>query len=487
MEQWDPIKYVSSNKNVQELLKMLYDHGSASYDQIKHLANSHVIQQLDQFGLIEYDQSRAFGLTKETVIKQSNYQLSTKGNSWYQLIIKLATLSNDVVIVQISIGDFKKFVNHLNNFLYSDKPEEIKDAYEFLLDDSSGNFYQRSDAKLNHLRDSARRLQTELIKVRNDHSLANAIDSLRKHVNEFSSVSNDILNVLIKEGETIKERLNQLKNLNSSHFYKNIAHHIEGATTNDTTADRIKNNVNRFIDQITKNGIYENYTQKLLATQKILTNINDYLNDIDKNMETKGLLIDLAKQFFNEPSVKKCEEKFNKLMSNKTIHHITTNNIASVNGRNLVMTMPDAKPKPKVKPKIDKKRQQYETDKLEVIELSKQLKQLKLYSKIMQNPIVSGSYDNNSYFAIRQAILNNGSEETLNDPTTLCVKTIPSNETIVIETTLPNRKTARFTIPNYSLEVIQKNAINSHITKTERGIASLTTKIANYEQRQGIR
>lgn len=151
------------------------------------------------------------------------------------------------------------------------------------------------------------------------------------------------------------------------------------------------------------------------------------------------------------------------------------------------MTMPDAKPKPKVKPKIDKKRQQYETDKLEVIELSKQLKQLKLYSKIMQNPIVSGSYDNNSYFAIRQAILNNGSEETLNDPTTLCVKTIPSNETIVIETTLPNRKTARFTIPNYSLEVIQKNAINSHITKTERGIASLTTKIANYEQRQGIR
>lgn len=417
MEQWDPIKYVSSNKNVQELLKMLYDHGSASYDQIKHLANGHVIKQLDQFGLIEYDQSRAFGLTQETVIKQSNYQLSTKGNSWYQLIIKLATLSNDVVIVQISIGDFKKFVNHLNNFLYSDKPEEIKDAYEFLLDDSSGNFYQRSDAKLNHLRDSARRLQTELIKVRNDHSLANAIDSLRKHVNEFSSVSNDILNVLIKEGETIKERLNQLKNLNSSHFYNNIAHHIEGATTNDTTADRIKNNVNRFIDQITKNGVYENYTQKLLATQKILTNINDYLNDIDKNMETKGLLIDLAKQFFNEPSVEKCEEKFNKLMSNKTIHHITTNNIASVNGRNLVMTMPDAKPKPKVKPKIDKKRQQYETDKLEVIELSKQLKQLKLYSKIMQNPIVSGSYDNNSYFAIRQAILNNGSEETLNDPT----------------------------------------------------------------------
>ena len=194
MEQWDPIKYVSSNKNVQELLKMLYDHGSASYDQIKHLANGHVIKQLDQFGLIEYDQSRAFGLTQETVIKQSNYQLSTKGNSWYQLIIKLATLSNDVVIVQISIGDFKKFVNHLNNFLYSDKPEEIKDAYEFLLDDSSGNFYQRSDAKLNHLRDSARRLQTELIKVRNDHSLANAIDSLRKHVNEFSSVSNDVNN-----------------------------------------------------------------------------------------------------------------------------------------------------------------------------------------------------------------------------------------------------------------------------------------------------
>lgn len=339
MEQWEPIKYVSSNKNVQELLKMLYDHGSASYDQIKHLANSHVIQQLDQFGLIEYDQSRAFGLTKETVIKQSNYQLSTKGTNWYRVIISLATLSNDTVIVQLSIGDFKKFVNHLNNFLYSDKPEEIKDAYEFLLDDSSGNFYQRSDAKLNHLRDSARRLQTELIKVRNDKSLASAIDSLRKHVNEFSSVSNDILNVLIKEGETIKERLNQLKNLNSSHFYNNIAHHIEGATTNDTTADRIKNNVNRFIDQITKNGVYENYTQKLLATQKILTNINDYLNDIDKNMETKGLLIDLAKQFFNEPSVEKCEEKFNKLMSNKTIHHVTTNGIASINGRDLVMTM----------------------------------------------------------------------------------------------------------------------------------------------------
>lgn len=252
MEQWEPIKYVSSNKNVQELLKMLYDHGSASYDQIKHLANSHVIQQLDSFGLIEYDQSRAFGLTKETVIKQSNYQLSTKGTNWYRLIISLATLSNDTVIVQLSIGDFKKFVNHLNNFLYSEDPEQIKDAYEFLLDDTSGNFYQRSDAKLNHLRDSARRLHTELINVRNDDSLLGAIDKLEKHINEFSSVSNDILDVLLKEGEMIKERLDQLKNLESSHFYENIAHHIEGATTNDSTAERIKNNVNRFVDQITK-------------------------------------------------------------------------------------------------------------------------------------------------------------------------------------------------------------------------------------------
>lgn len=483
MEQWEPIKYVSSNKNVQELLKMLYDHGSASYDQIKHLANSHVIQQLDSFGLIEYDQSRAFGLTKETVIKQSNYQLSTKGTNWYRIIISLATLSNDTVIVQLSIGDFKKFVNHLNNFLYSDKPEEIKDAYEFLLDDTSGNFYQRSDAKLNHLRDSARRLHTELINVRNDDSLLGAIDKLEKHINEFSSVSNDILNVLLKEGETIKERLDQLKNLESSHFYENIAHHIEGATTNDSTAERIKNNVNRFVDQITKNGVYENYTQKLLDVQKILTQINDYLKDIHKNMETKGLLIDLAKQFFNEPSVEKCEEKFNKLMSNKTIHHITTNSIASINGRDIVMTMPDAKPEPK----INKKEQQYEMDKLEVRSLSKQLKTLKLHYKIMQSPVTSNHYDNNSYFAIRQAILNSGSEDALNDPESLCIKTVPSSENTIIETTLPNHKTARFTIPNYSLEVIQNNAIQSHITKTERRIASLTAKIADYEQHQGIR
>lgn len=487
MEQWDPIKYVSSNKNVQELLKMLYNHGSASYDQIKHLANGHVIQQLDQFGLIEYDQSRAFGLTKETVIKQSNYQLSTKGTNWYRIIISLATLSNDTVIVQLSIGDFNKFVNHLNNFLYSENPEQIKDAYEFLLDDTSGNFYQRSDAKLNHLRDSARRLHTELINVRNDDSLLGAIDKLEKHINEFSSVSNDILNVLLKEGETIRERLDQLKNLESSHFYENIAHHIEGATTNDSTAERIKNNVNRFVDQITKNGVYENYTQKLLDVQKILTQINDYLKDIHKNMETKGLLIDLAKQFFNEPSVEKCEEKFNKLMSNKTIHHITTNSIASINGRDIVMTMPDAKPEPKVKPKINKKEQQYEMDKLEVRSLSKQLKTLKLHYKIMQSPVTSNHYDNNSYFAIRQAILNGGSEEALNDPESLCIKTIPSNENTVIETILPNRKTARFTIPNYSLEVIQNNAIQSHITKTERRIASLTAKIADYEQHQGLR
>lgn len=203
-------------------------------------------------------------------------------------------------------------------------------------------------------------------------------------------------------------------------------------------------------------------------------------------METKGLLIDLAKQFFNEPSVEKCEEKFNKLMSNKIIHHITTNSIASINGRDIVMTMPDAKPEPKVKPKINKKEQQYEMDKLKVRSLSKQLKTLKLHYKIMQSPVTSNHYDNDSYFAIRQAILNSGSKEALNDPESLCIKTVPSSENTIIETTLPNRKTARFTIPNYSLEVIQDNAIQSYITKTEREIASLTAKIADYEQHQGL-
>ena len=99
----------------------------------------------------------------------------------------------------------------------------------------------------------------------------------------------------------------------------------------------------------------------------------------------------------------------------------------------------------------------------------------------MQSPVTSNHYDNDSYFAIRQAILNSGSKEALNDPESLCIKTVPSSENTIIETTLPNRKTARFTIPNYSLEVIQDNAIQSYITKTEREIASLTAKIADYE------
>lgn len=297
MEQWEPIKYVSSNKNVQELLKMLYDHGSASYDQIKHLANSHIIQQLDSFGLIEYDQSRAFGLTKETVIKQSNYQLSTKGTNWYRLIISLATLSNDTVIVQLSIGDFKKFVNHLNNFLYSDKPEEIKDAYEFLLDDTSGNFYQRSDAKLNHLRDSARRLHTELINVRNDDSLLGAIDKLEKHINEFSSVSNDILNVLLKEGETIKERLDQLKNLESSHFYENITHHSNKITSPsiiNANNDKSTYNMEDLLDQVKEvlpsltND--DAFNQQLTTYGEQLIKANDEQNKIHKLRQEKAAI-----------------------------------------------------------------------------------------------------------------------------------------------------------------------------------------------------
>lgn len=483
-QQWEPIKYVASNKNVQDLLTLLYDHGSATYDQIKHLANSHVIEQLDKFNLITYDQSRAFGLTKETVIKESTYQLSTKGTNWYRLIMNLANLSNDTVIVQLSVGDFKKFITHLNQFMYSDDPEAIKDAYEFLLDDTTGSFYQRCDAKLNHLRDSASRLHAELITIQNENSITKTLDHLSAHINEFNNVAKDILVTLLNDGKLIKQRLDELKALEHSHFYETIAKHIEGVTSNDTTAERIKNNVTRFIAQFTKNDIYTNFTQKLTIISDTLLTIDDYLQNIRTNLETKGKLIALAKQFFNEPSLETCDKTFKVLMADNCIHHVTTNTIASLNGRELVINMPDAKPKPKRRPKIDEDKRQYLMNQSTAHDLQKHLKKLKIHQHLLQSPHLSGHYDSDTYFAIRQGLLNDDPDQLKTDPELVGIDTKPSNTNTIIETLLPNGKTARFTIPNLSLEVKPNHVIQTHTRKVESELAKLTTKIADYERHQ---
>ena len=91
--------------------------------------------------------------------------------------------------------------------MYSEDPETIKDAYEFLLDDTTGNFYQRCDAKLNHLRDSASRLQAELITIQSEASIAKTIDHLSAHINEFSNVAKDILYTLRDDGELINLKM----------------------------------------------------------------------------------------------------------------------------------------------------------------------------------------------------------------------------------------------------------------------------------------
>lgn len=483
-QQWEPIKYVASNKNVQDLLTLLYDHGSATYDQIKHLANSYVIEQLDKFNLITYDQSRAFGLTKETVIKESTYQLSTKGTNWYRLIMNLANLSNDTVIVQLSVEDFKKFITHLTNFMYSEDPETIKDAYEFLLDDTTGNFYQRCDAKLNHLRDSASRLHAELVTIQNETSIAKTLDNLSTHITEFSNVANDILTTLLENGKLIEQRLDQLKALEHSHFYDTIAEHIEGVTVDATTAERLKNNVNRFITQFKKNDIYANFTQKLTTISDTLLTINDYLQNIRTNLETKGQLIELAKHFFNESSLETCDKDFKTIMADKCMHHVTTNAITSLNGRELLITMPDAKPKPKSRPKVDENKRQHLMNQSTAHDLRKHLKKLKIHQKLLEKPHLSGHYDSDTYFAIRQGLLNDDHEQLKANPELVGITPIDSDTTTIIETTLPNSKTARFTIPNLSLEVKPNHAIQTRTRKIEAKLAQLTTEIADYERHQ---
>ena len=483
-QQWEPIKYVASNKNVQDLLTLLYDHGSATYDQIKHLANSYVIEQLDKFNLITYDQSRAFGLTKETVIKESTYQLSTKGTNWYRLIMNLANLSNDTVIVQLSVGDFKKFVTHLTNFMYSEDPEAIKDAYEFLLDDTTGNFYQRCDAKLNHLRDSASKLHAELVTIQNETSIAKTIDHLSAHIKEFSNVAKDILETLLEDSKLIEQRLAELEALEHSRYYNTIAKHIEGVTADDTTAKRIKNNVNRFIAQLNKNSIYRNFIQKLTTISDTLLTIDDYLQNIRTNLETKGKLIELAKHFFNESSLETCDKDFKAIMADKCIHHVTNNTIASLNGRELLITMPDAKPKPKSRPKVDENKRQYLMNQSTAHDLRKHLKKLKIHQKLLEKPQLSGHYDSDTYFAIRQGLLNDDPEQLKANPELVGIAMIDNNTTTIIETLLPNGKTARFTIPNLSLEVKPNHVIQTRTRKVESKLAQLTAEIANYERHQ---
>lgn len=146
--------------------------------------------------------------------------------------------------------------------------------------------------------------------------------------------------------------------------------------------------------------------------------------------------------------------------------------------------MPDAKPKPKSRPKIDENKRQYLMNQSSVHDLRKHLKKLKIHQKLLENPHLSGHYDSNTYFAIRQGLLNDDPEQLKANPELVGIEPIDSNATTIIETLLPNGKTARFTIPNLSLEVKPNNAIQIRTRNVESKIAQLTTEIADYERHQ---
>lgn len=148
-ENWAAIHYVSGNKDTQKLLATLHERGQVGFDLISQFAGKSfsVIKKLDSFNLIETDKSRTYGYTEEGRIRESFYQLSSLGSAWFPALMSLATMTENIIAVQINLGEFPRLTKELEIFISSSNPEEVRASFEFIF---GNDFHERTKHKLNN-------------------------------------------------------------------------------------------------------------------------------------------------------------------------------------------------------------------------------------------------------------------------------------------------------------------------------------------------
>ena len=113
------IAYVATNTEALSLLQHLAkdSEGEIDYYDLKNVVEKSpdsIIEKLVEFEMVEQSNKRAYGYTKEHSLYRSIYSITDYGFNFIKNYEALYNTSDENHIVQLSKGDFEKFVKMLH-------------------------------------------------------------------------------------------------------------------------------------------------------------------------------------------------------------------------------------------------------------------------------------------------------------------------------------------------------------------------------------
>ena len=393
------IAYVATNTEALSLLQHLAkdSEGEINYYDLKNVIEKNpdsIIEKLVEFEMVEQSNKRAYGYTRDRSLYNSTYNITDYGFNFIKNYEVLYNTSDENHIVQLSKGDFEKFVKMLHIFINSDDEISVREAYEFIfgINSKNTNFFNISRNKFLTMYRKLVALKKAIFVAVTVDSYKNIIKDFEKQVFEFNEVVTEIFETLRISKNDIEVSLKRLlKEAESgdkqSDFYNKRAKLVFGTNMvkGDDSEKHIQSVVVDFCKEFLEDKIDNTYTNICLKILDLSSQILDQLSELKKQMSRKAECIALAHKMASLP-LEEARELFTEMLPNRTLHYVTESEYAVFNGNVLEVTLPNIKKqdkKPKETPMNLKTVKLLEMiDKCE--ETQKKLKKLKQINKVLE-------------------------------------------------------------------------------------------------------
>ena len=348
------IAYVATNTEALSLLQHLAkdSEGEIDYNNLKDVVEKNpdsIIEKLVEFEMVEQSNKRAYGYTKEHSLYSSIYNITDYGFNFIKNYEALYNTSDENHIVQLSKGDFEKFVKMLHVFINSDDDISVREAYEFIfgINSKNTNFFNISRNKFLTMYRKLVALKKAIFVAVTVGSYKNIIKDFEKQVIEFNDVVTEIFETLRISKHDIEASLKRLLkeaeggNRQSDFYYKRAklvfgTNMIEG----DDSEKHIQFVVVDFCKEVLEDKISDTYSNIALKILKLSGEIQNQLSELKKQMSRKAECIALAHKIATLP-LEEARELLTEMLPNRTLHYVTESEYAVFNGNVLEVKLPD--------------------------------------------------------------------------------------------------------------------------------------------------